>query len=78
MDDRDRTAPVALPGDQPVLELVVGLGPAEALVFDVLDDLRDARRRRRPRQLARIDHLALADVRVGVGLLPARDDDLDR
>src|SRR5204862_1679420 len=80
MDDRDRAAPVALAREEPVAEAVARRCAPEAALFEPLDDLPLALRRRQAAELAGVDehlNLGVRDVcRPLLDLAGGRSDDL--
>ena len=64
-DDRERLAPVALPGEEPVAQFVIDRAPAEALLFQPGGDLALRLRSRQAVDQRRIDRDAFADETDG-------------
>ena len=60
VDDRDRGAPVALAGDQPVTQPVGLRGAAGAGLLEQFDDARDRVRLAEPVERTRVDHPSVA------------------
>ena len=77
VDDRDRAAPEALPGQQPVAQAVVDLALADALLLEPVDRLGDGVGLVEAVEPLAVDGRAVADVRLAfpaVGRLHRADD----